>query len=363
MEKTIGLIVANYNTPDMLDLTDDRGIASMPFGGRYRLIDFALSNMINANISSVGVITPQRYRSLLDHIGMGSPWMLDKKRGGLHILPGTPYGMGYNGGIFPLRDLMSNRVYFDRADCDYILFTSANYIYNMDYNELIKAHIESKADITMAYQASYDDNPNALKLNMEDQRVLGTAKTALKDEPVFMDLFVISREFLMKLFEWYGAVDYMDIFKALEDDYKRLNIQGWEYKGYARSIFNIDDYYKASMDLLKNHVYSELFDKEPIRTKVQDCVPTRYKKDSRIKNTLLPSGCVIEGSVENCILFRGVKIGKGAVVRNSIIMQATEIGDYASIDYAVIDRNNHIPNGQSVVGTHNKCVVITKERV
>lgn len=144
---------------------------------------------------------------------------------------------------------------------------------------------------------------------------------------------------------------------------KRLNIKGWQYNGYARSIFTIDDYYKVSMDLLKNHVYSELFDKQPIRTKVQDCVPTRYKKDSRIKNTLLPSGCVIEGSVENCILFRGVKIGKGAVVRNSIVMQATEIGDNATIDYTVIDRNNHIPKGQSIVGTFDKVIVITKERV
>lgn len=218
MEKTIGLIAANLNTPEMLNLTDDRGIASMPFGGRYRLIDFPLSNLINAGISTVGIIAPYRYRSLLDHVGMGSPWMLDKKRGGLHILPGTPYGLGYNSGLFVLRDLIENRVYFDRAEADYILVTSSNCIYNMDYKELIRAHINSKADITMAYQTSYEDDDNAVKLVMEDDRVLGVSKTARKDEPVFMNLFVISKAFLLKLFDSFATVDYMDLFDALKDE-------------------------------------------------------------------------------------------------------------------------------------------------
>ncbi|MCR5345724.1 MAG: glucose-1-phosphate adenylyltransferase subunit GlgD [Lachnospiraceae bacterium] len=363
MKEVIGLITANYGTNDMQRLSDERSIASMPFGGRYRLIDFSLSNMINSGITAVGLITPYKFRSLLDHIGTGSAWMLDRKKGGLYILPGTTYGMSDKSDRFLLCDMRQNDVYFHRTNAEYVLVTSANIVCNMDYTPLIEAHTESGADITMVTKIAERSNKYIKKVSVEDGRVTGVKAGVERGELAFLDSFIIRRELLIQFMEWYSVKEYMDIFDILRKDYKRMDIRTWNFDGYVREIFSVRDYYNTNMELLDMDINGTLFNEQmPIRTKVQDCVPAHVYPEAKVKNSLISSGCLIRGEVENSILFRGVTIEKGAVIRDSIIMQSSVIKSGAIVKNAVIDRNNLIGSDMVIKGSDEDIYVMLKEQ-
>lgn len=362
MIEVIGLISANYACRDMERLSDDRGIASMPFGGRYRLIDFALSNMINSGITAVGLITPYKFRSLLDHIGTGNAWMLDRKKGGLYILPGTTYGMSEKSDRFLLCDLDQNRAYLNRSNAEYVLVTSSNIVYNMDYTPLVQAHKDSGADITMAVKRAEKSNKYLRKVVVEDGKVVGVKNGVERGETAFIDTFVIKRELLLKFIEWYSVKEYMDIFDILRKDYKRMDIRTWNFNGYVREIFSVHDYYDANMELLDMDINRALFyDQMPIRTKVQDCVPARIYPEAKVKNSLISSGCLVHGEVENSILFRGVTVEEGAVIRDSIVIQSSVIKKGAIVKNAIIDRNNLIPSDMVIKGSEENIYVLLKE--
>lgn len=363
MKEVIGLVSANYATADMQRLSDERSISSMPFGGRYRLIDFALSNMINSGITAVGLITPYKFRSLLDHIGTGSAWMLDRKKGGLYILPGSTYGMSNKSDRFLLCDMRQNDVYFHRTNADYVLVTSANIVCNMNYNALIEAHMESGADITMVVKKADHKSAYMKRVLLEDGRVSGVKVGVERGETAFMDMFIIKRELLLQFMDWYSAKDYMDLFDVLKKDYLRMNIRTWNYDGYIREIFSVRDYYDANMELLDMDINGAIFNEQmPIRTKVQDCVPAHVYPQARIKNSLISSGCLIRGEVTNSILFRGVTVEEGVVIRDSIIMQSSVIKSGAIIKSAIIDRNNLIGSDMVIKGSADDIYVMLKEQ-
>lgn len=351
MDRVIGLITANYDTPELGELTNDRTVASLPFGSRYRLIDFPLSNMVNSGITTVGVITPYKYRSIIDHMGSGSPWSLDRKNGGLFVLPGSVFGITSPGSRFLLRDIRRNLVFLMRSPSPYVLITSANTVYNMNYRELVRKHIDSGADITLAYTSAPEDDPNVMGVKTENGRVLGVTRGVKAGQEAFIDTFIISHELLLKILEWYSAIDYLDFFEVLADDYDKMDVRLFEFKGYARSIFTTQNYYKRSMDLLNTDITDELFSMaRPIMTKVQDTAPAKYTVSAKVKNSLVPAGCMISGTVESSILFRGVRVAKGAVIKNSIIMQACTIEENAVIENAIIDRSNIITAGTVIKG-------------
>ena len=197
MDKAIGIINANYDTPDLKELINGRTAASVPFGGRYRMIDFALSNMVNADITSVGIITPYKYRSLLDHVGAGSEWNLDRKNGGLFVLPGSVFGISSPGSRFLLRDFRRNMVFLSRAQAQYVVITTANVIANMDYSALIEQHEKSGADVTMATITATEADKDLMGVELEAGKVKSTFRGVKPGDEAFIDCFVVTYSLLL----------------------------------------------------------------------------------------------------------------------------------------------------------------------
>ena len=364
MDRVTGLISANYETRALGSLTSERTIASLPFGGRYRMIDFPLSNMVNSGIQTVGLITPYKYRSVMDHIGAGKEWSLDRKNGGLFILPGSVFGVSSSQSRFLLRDLRRNEVFLKRSQAEFVLLTASDTVYNMDYRPMLEQHIASGADLTLLYREAAFDAPNDIGLNLNGDQVTGFFRGGKTGESIFRSCFVIRRSLLLNILEWYAAVDYLDILEALETDLNKMDIRAYRFDGYIRNIATVKDYFEHSMELLQTEVREELFSREsPIMTKVQDSVPTKYLAGSVVKNALIPAGCVIRGTVENSILFRGVQIGEGAVVRNSILMQSCVVEPGAVVENAILDRGNTVASGTVLKGSPENVFILQKATI
>lgn len=362
MDNVIGLLTANYATPELAELTNQRTSATLPFGGRYRLVDFALSNMVNAGIRSVGVIMPYS-SSIIDHVGAGGDWDLDRKNGGVFFLTGSVYGISnaHSGARFALRDIGRNLVYLMRSPAPYVIVAASNTVYNMDYMDLVQAHIDSGADITMAYHYAAEDDGDVTGLKIENDRVRGITNGVKRGDAAFLDCFVVGRNQLLNIVDWYSAIDYLDIFQVLSEDYNKMYVGVYRFDGYAKSIFSVQSYARRSMDLLRREVREALFPPNaPIVTKIADAPPAKYTTRAKVKNAIIPAGCVIDGTVEQSILFRGVRVGRGAVVRNSVIMQSCVIEDGARVENAVIDRNNLISAGTVICGTPERMYVMGK---
>ena len=360
MAKAIGLITANYSTKFPSALTDSRPAASVPFLGRYRAVDFALSNMVNCGIRTVGMIMPYNYRSLIDHVGSGREWELTRKSGGLFILPGSAFGTSRTGGRFLLRDLIHNKIFLERDKADYVIVSAANWIYNMDYNELIDAHAASGADITVVTQAARDKDVDVCAFEVADGRVKGIKHGAVFGDTAFLDCFVIGREKFIEILDWYAANDYLDLFEALAGEYDRVNVQTYDFEGYAAPIFNKDTYFKANMDMLDPKITHELFSIRPIATKAHDNQPAKFVTGAKVSNSRISGSCRIYGTVINSVLGRGVIVEKDAVVENAIIMQGCVIKSGAHVQYAIVDRNNEVPEGTELNGT--EAAILIKEK-
>ncbi len=361
MDRVIGLISANYDTPRLGELTQERTVASLPFGSRYRLIDFPLSNMINSGITTVGIITPYKYRSIIDHLGAGGDWSLDRRSGGLFILPGSIYGIKNAESKFLLRDISQNVIYFNRSPAPYIIITCANTICNVDYADMVESHIASGADITLAYSVATENNQNLTGIKVENGTVKGVTRGVNEGQEAFADTFIISRSLLLKIIEWYKAIDYLDFFEVLEEDFDKMDVRLYKFEGYVRSIATVSEYFRYSMELLNPLNFNELFTMgDLIRTKIQDAPPAKYTASAKVNNALIPAGCVIEGNVQDSILFRGVMVKKGAHIKNSIIMQACVIEEDAVIENAIIDRSNVITAGTVIKGTADSAYVQEK---
>lgn len=361
MQKTIGLITANYSVKDPDVLTENRPVASLPFLGRYRLIDFALSNMINAGISSVGIVMPFNYRSLTDHVGAGKDWGLSRKKGGLFVLPGSAFGSTRHGSRFLVRDLIQNKVFFDRSEADYVVVSSANFVHNVDIKRLVDAHVESGADITMLSQTARANHPDVMSLITEDCRVMSVKHGCNEGNTAFLDCFVVSRDKLVEVLNWYSTTDYLDLFEAISGEYDRVNVQIYDFKGYTVPVFNTKVYFAANMDMLKPTVTDELFSLErPIRTKAHDNSPAKFEAGAKVTNSRIAGSDRIYGTVVDSILGRSVVVESGAVVRHSVIMQNCIIKSNAVIENAIVDRNNIIPAGTELRGTEENLMILEK---
>ena len=351
MAKAIGLITANYSTKFPSPLTDSRPAASIPFLGRYRAVDFALSNMVNCGIRTVGMVMPYNYRSLIDHVGSGREWGLARKSGGLFILPGSAFGTSRTGSRFLLRDLAHNKVFLERDNADLVAVSACNWVYNVDFNEIFAAHEASGADITVLTQAARDKDVDVCSFDVVDGRVKGIKHGAAFGDTAFLDCFVVGREKLLELLDWYAANDYLDLFEALAGDYDRVNVQAYDFEGYAAPIFNKDTYFKANMDMLDPKITHELFSVRPIATKAHDNQPAKFVTGAKVSNSRISGSCRIYGTVTNSILGRGVVVEAGAVVDNAIVMQGCTIKSGAKVEYAIVDRNNVVPEGTEIKGT------------
>ena len=354
MGNVLGLVFANMHNTTLGDMTKNRTMGSVMFGGRYRLIDFPLSNMVNSGISEVGVITKSNYQSLLDHLGSAREWDLARKKGGLYILPpfGNVESTLYRGRIEALYGAMS---FIKHSRAKYVILSDCDVVTNIDYKPIVAAHIESGADITaVAHTGVYssDDIKTSTVFNVDADKnvtsvlinpdISGTCTTSL-------NVFVMSMDFLIETVNDAMARGNVSFERnILQEKCRELKIKIYEYDNYFSKLNSPESYFKSNMALLEPENARKLFvPKRSIYTKVSDNAPVKYDLDSKVSNSLVADGCIIEGEVENSVLFRGVKVGKGAKVKNCILMQGTVVGDNAELNYLITDKNvsiceNHI---------------------
>ncbi len=367
MSNVLGLIFANMHDSTISNLTKFRTMGSVPFGARYRLIDFALSNMVNSGINKVGVITKANYQSLIDHLGSGAEWDLSRKTGGLHLLP--PYGH-ISGGLYRGRlEALAGVIDFIRySDEEYVLISDTDVIANIDYKKVLEAHEETGADITIVYTKMVCDTERSRTKTVLSVNDSGKVYDVLVrpeisgENNVSLNMFMMKKEFLQKLvIEKAGKNLYSFEVDVLQHMLHELNVYGYRFDGYNAQIDCIKTYFGANMELMNPNVRHELFvGDNPIYTKVRDEAPAKYGLDAKCKNSIVADGCIIEGTVENSVLFRGVKIGKNAVVRNCILMQDTVVGEKCEMNYVITDKNVLIGNYRSIGGTESYPIFVGK---
>ncbi|MCX7883794.1 MAG: glucose-1-phosphate adenylyltransferase subunit GlgD [Caloramator sp.] len=371
MKDTLGIIYAAEDDTQIREITKKRSIAALPFGGRYRLIDFTLSNMVNSGIKNIGIITQNNYASLVDHLGTGKEWDLNRKREGLSIL--SPFAVNdsigwYKGSIDALHSAMG---FIKKGNEKYVLISGTHMLCNMNFNECQNFHIEKGADITVIYKEEDIRKDKLKKYTLlqtdEDGKVtdIEAYPSIPKSNKISMKMYLLEKELLEYLIEEASARGYEDFVKdIIIKKIGKLKVYGYPYKGYLARIDSINTYYRYSMELLKKEVRDELFYREGlIYTRIKDEVPAKYSDNALVKNCLVADGCIIEGEIENCILFRGVRISKGAKIKNSIIFQECEIEENAVLDHVILDKKVVVKRGRTLIGTENYPVAITKGEV
>ncbi len=370
IKDTAGIIFAHNKISEMRELTQWRTVASVPFGGRYRMIDFPLSSMVNSGIKSVGVVTRSDYYSLMRHLGTGKEWDLNRKKGGLSILPPS-IGKGERtvdetSKIALLRGILE---YIRSCDCKYILLSDSNVIANIDYCKLVSEHIEKQAYMTALYKANVYDKLKFKNNAFADLESDGRIRDITINQDIqlhsnmLLGTYIIERgllDFLICQCVAHNKYDFeRDIIQGMSST---LDIYGCKYDGFAEKIDSVEAFFNVNRELLNPNVRNELFScGREIITKVHDEVATFFSDTSSVKNSMLADGCIIEGTVENSIIFRNVRIKKGAVVKNSIIMQGTQIGEDAELEYCITDRLVTVSKERRLRGTQSYPSVFPKE--
>lgn len=364
MNSTIMGIINLKESGPLKELNENRPLATIPIGGKFRLIDFTMSNMVNAGIGNVGLLLSAQSRSVLDHIRSGKEWGLARKRDGLFYLPAEVEDILHPvaGNIQPL---YKNLQFVKRGTSPYILISDCDLVQNIDYDEVLHFHRHHNADVTMIYSQQAvggDKSETVLSVNDND-RVTGMKEQigTLSGDNVYQHQILIDNQIFQHCVRRAFAQGYHDfVSEVLLRNVDRLRIFGYNYKGYAKRVDSIRSYFDVNMDLLDLGIWRHLFlqNQRHIYTKIKDEAPAKYMEESRVSNSIIANGCVIEGRVENSVLFRKVHVGKNAVVRNSIIMQHSDIGDDAHLDYVVCDKEAVIQPEAALSGTRENPLCI-----
>ncbi|MBQ0135025.1 MAG: glucose-1-phosphate adenylyltransferase subunit GlgD [Clostridiales bacterium] len=362
MMRTIGLISTNYSVRGGYEqLCENRPAAAMPFGGRYRLMDFALSNLVNCGIRTVGVITPYYYRSILDHMGAGKAWSLDKKSGGLFVLPGTIYGFRDENSRFLLHDVIRNRQFLEQGDGDYVLCSDCGFIYNADYRPMLTQHENSGADITLLYKPlSPEERRSGNYLTADESGRVTALSRQESGEKLFLNCFVVTKSFLLRFLDNYRNMSHRDFLELLPALLSQVRVDSYPFTGFVGYTDGIADYLAASESLLRREVRQELFAGErQIYTRIHDEPPTAFSESAEVKNSVVSSGGHIGGSVENSVLFRGVVVEEGASVRGCILMEKTVIRAGAVLENVIADKHVTVGGGVTLRGTaEHPCLIV-----
>lgn len=360
-----GIIFSDaYSGERIGELTAKRNLASTPFGGRYRLIDFMMSSFVNANMHNIGVVTRNNYGSLVDHLGSGKDWDLNRKNGGLKIL--TPFVEANGKNINSKMDaLASVKTYIKHSLEEYCVLAEGNIVSNIDFNSVIKTHIEKNADITCLYR---ETTVRAGEMSIKTESnghicdVLYHTDDVQQTKDVIMKVYVMKKSFLLELIDKGITFGWDTIDKDfISKNFKDYSIYAYKITGYCSVIRDVNEYYYANKDLFDKNIRNELFRVDrPILTKVKDSVPTMYEDNCKISGSLVADGCILDGIVENSILFRGAVVKKGAVVKNSIIMQNTVIGENCVLSNIIADKNVSISSDKVLTGYESLPFVISK---
>ncbi|TYR82038.1 glucose-1-phosphate adenylyltransferase [Priestia megaterium] len=329
----LGIIDACTNTTSLQPLTFYRSIAAIPFAGRYRLIDFMLSNMVNSGVQSVAIFPRDRYRALTDHIGSGKEWDLDRKRDGLFIFPPMTSDLHLESPSL-ITQFRYHIDYFLRSTQEYVIITNSYTVCTIDFKHVLKRHIATNSVVTEVIDG--DDSLN---------------------------IYIFNKSVLLNILQS-ETYDFKTIPELVKYISKTDKTTQYQHTGYVAKVSSLESYYQASMDILSPSTWKQLFLKDrPVYTKVKDEPPTRYTKDAVVKNSMIANGCVIEGYVENSVIFRGVKIAKGTVIKNSIIMQKGVIMENSVINNVILDKDVKIGRDFTLVGEPHLPRVLAKGTV
>ncbi|MCR4442659.1 MAG: glucose-1-phosphate adenylyltransferase subunit GlgD [Peptococcaceae bacterium] len=370
MQEMMGIIANIKNEELMPELTQHRCLSAVPFGGRYRVIDFVLSSMVNSGIRNVAVISSHKYRSLVGHLGSGKEWGLDRKSEGLMVLPSASPGLARRNLSLDLKDMYANIDYLEKSRQQYVVISGNNVICNLNYQDVLVYHKQKNAHITMIYKqekGSAADLSGVVFLGVgDDGRVNGIYRTPYKlgHNNVSMEMMIMRREFLKELIWAALASGNWDLTAVIAGNLDDIEVFAFPFKGYLARINSVESYFRHNMELLNPEISQELFfGHGPIYTKTKDGPPTRYSEGCSVTNSLVASGCIVEGSVENSVLFRGVDIGRGALVKNSIIMQKSAVEENAVLENVILDKEVVIRKGTVLKGQEGQPIVIGKNNM
>ena len=370
--EALGIIFPNSYDSLVPELVTERLMASIPFASRYRMCDFMISSMVHCGIDNISILVRKNYHSLMDHLGSGREWDLTRKNGGLNIVP--PYAQKqvkvYEGRIEALESIRGN---LKKQTEKYVIMTDSNIAVNFDFNDLLHAHIESGADATVVYRKQEIPKPlikqstealdlyYALGVNGDHVSKIYINPTEKGEMNFCLNIYVVERELLIRMIDDAFVHGYTSFVRdILERQIEHLDVRGYCYDGYVAEIHDMKSYFEENMKLLEEENLNALFSGNQIYTKIRDDNPTRYINGSKAKNVMVADGCVIEGEVENSILFRGVHIGKGAKVKNCVLMQDTVVEDNASVEYVITDKDVTITEGKSLTGNDSFQVFVAK---
>ncbi len=368
----VGIVFSNIHDKSIPELTRQRTMASVPFGCRYRLIDFTLSNMVNSGIKHVGIITHYNYQSLMDHLGSGIDWDLARRSGGIKILPPfiTAFANSKNF-LYTTRLEALKNVFSFISECkeDYVLLSDCDVICNIDLSDVINTHIKTGATVTYVTK-SLDITNSDVRHNIvesDGNGVITSIQTSQGNETgvheVSTNIIVMNRSSLVTALMEATAHNFTSFTEeVISGELKYGNVRAYKFDGYFNSIGSMNDFYRCNMELLNPDVRRQLFNiiGRPVLTKVRNSPPTKYAEGAVVKNSLIADGCIIEGTVENSVIFRGVKIGRGTRVRNSILMQDTITGEDVYLNAVITDKNVVIRDGRVLSGHETTTFYIPK---
>lgn len=367
----LGLIFSNINEDKIRELTERRTMGSVPIGGRYRLIDFTLSNMVNSGINKVGIITKTNYQSLMDHLGAGKPWDLSRKRDGLFILPpffgGSTYGGLYGEFTNRLETLDAISRFLEETNEEYVLLSDCDVVCNIDFKAVKNFSNENNADITMVYTSGRVPD-NVSELTVLDVDNAGRVKDIIIDPNTAdeynyaFNIMLVKRQLLLRLVRECCSRNKTNFKKDfLQTHVNSLRMFAYQHKGYAHIVSTMNEFYHTNMELMNADVREELFNSgRPIYTKVRDDVPTKYGENAVVKNSMIANGSVIEGEVTNSVIFKGVHIEKGVKISNSVIMQDTTVGKGSSLSYVISDKDVVFKENRNLAGFDTYPIYIGK---
>ena len=371
MMRAVGIVLAGGNSNRLAELSNKRAVAAMPIAGGYRSIDFALSNMSNSHVQKVAVLPQYNARSLNEHLNSAKWWDFGRKQGGLFVF--TPTITAENGNWYRgTADAIAQNLSFLKSSHEpYVIIASGDGVYKMDYNKMLEYHVAKRADITVATKtlpATEDATRFGVIRTDADERIV-----EFEEKPIVTDsnkvsagIYVIRRRLLIELIEKAMEDEQHDIVKDILIRYKNWKrIYAYELEGYWSNISTVESYYKTNMDFLQKDTRDYFFKQYPdVYSKIDDLPPAKYNVGSNVKNSLVSSGCIINGNVENSVLFKEVYIGNNVTIKNSIILNDAYIGDNTYIENCIVESRDTIRSNMTYIGDADniRIVVEKKER-
>lgn len=366
LNNCFGILSATESRDNLRRLTAHRAVASIPIGGKYRIVDFGLSNMVNAGIKLVGILTQTDSRSLRDHIGSGGAWDLNRRNKGIYMF----HDKRNQAVSYDLQILRDNKEFLNKVKEEYVVFASTYLIANVDIEDAVRKHQESGAVVTVVYKHVEDADKKYLDCGLlqisPTGEVFGVEKNNGKEQiaNVSMEIFIMKKEYLESLIDKVAYADYARTLKSVVyENLGKISVRGYEHKGYLGCVNSLLTYYTTNMDMLNEEITKDLFFKETraIYSKSKDSVPTKYYKDSKVIDSLISNGCVIKGIVKDSVISRSVTIEEGAEVENCIILQNCTIKSGCKIKNVIMDKNVVLAEGTELRGSTIYPLIIEKE--